>query len=479
MKMQSRKLQMIMAMLVLALVFVAACNRIGDETTPAIATDPYGLPQEEAPAQRGHEPRDLGGITMLVGCWWDNALPSSAMGWDEPDPATSGNYYQDRLIWENAQRVRREFNVEFENATLDHGAMVDVLTSSVMAGSAFADVVMLGGGMILSAIMGDLIMPLDEINLPNSDILGPQLYGLTLVEFRGDRWSFMCTRPYLNAMLMGVNLDIINAIGAPNPADLYTQGRWTWEAALNIMRMATRDTTGDGTIDQFGLAGQPGDIMFLFIGSNDGRLVTDDLQYYLDHSNTVEALEFMETIFREGLWEYDRAHGFDVGDWGRNFWAFHEGNSALFPATTWAMNDGDLPFDFIGVPFPLGPSNTSGNSTIGGWRQSFVIPHSTAWDPVDTLMVIEELFIWPGDEPDLKPDGELGWPRAVWLTEDCVQNQARAGRMMNQCIGMVVPQYNWIFGSFVNHFANQEMTVFQAIEHHRPPQQELLDNFFR
>ncbi|MCL2287455.1 MAG: ABC transporter substrate-binding protein [Firmicutes bacterium] len=496
MKATLRKASVVLVIMLVAALVFTACNRDGgtEPTTqvtqaeqpppppPAPADDVEAAPPTEDEAVRLggiHPPKDMGGRTLRVGCWWENALSFAIMGWDEPDPATAGNYFIDRMVWENGRRVYEEFNFVIEDVVLEHDQMVPMLTASVMAGDPFADIVMLGGGMQLTAFLGDLILPAQRINLPNSDVHGPQLYGHLLNPFGGEYLAVFPNQPFLDAMLMGVNMDIINAIGAPNPQELYVQGRWTWDAALEIMRMATRDTTGDGIIDQFGIAGQPGEIINLFIGSNDGRLVTDDNMYYLDHPNTVAALEFMEIIFREGLWEYDRVHGFDVGNWGVNFWAWHEGNSAFAPMTTWSMNNGDLPFDFIGVPFPLGPGNTSGNSTMGGYRQSWTFPHGSDWDPADILMILEEFWSWPGDEPDLMPDNELGWPRGVWLTEDCVQNQLNAGFRMTRCIGMVVPRYNWIFGSFVNHFANQEMTAMQAIEHHRGPQQEILDEYLR
>lgn len=46
-------------------------------------------------------------------------------------------------------------------------------------------------------------------------------------------------------------------------------------------------------------------------------------------------------------------------------------------------------------------------------------------------------------------------------------------------LGMVVPEYWWITGAFINHFYNQSMTVLQVIETYRGPQQDLLDSFFR
>ena len=369
-----------------------------------------------------------------------------------------------------------DFNFSFDPISIDYGYIVPTLTSSVMAGDPFADIFVLSGGGALPVIQGELIQPLSNINLPNSDLFGNNFYSRRVINFAGDYWSFLNLAPSVSGFGMGINLDIINATGAPNPVDLYNQGRWTWDALLEIMRLATADTTGDGTIDRWGISGQPGDLAWHFIGGNDGRMVTDDFQYWFDHPNTIEALEFIETIFREGLFMYDPAQGFDTGDWGRNFFAWQSGQSATWKATTWAMNDGDLPFEFAFVPFPTGPSNTSGNTWMAGWEQALAFP-SGVEGIADVLMVLEEFWSWPGDDTDLLYEGALAWPRGIFLTEEDVLRVAGVTFSQANCIGMQVPQYNWITGSFVNHFHEQTMTVLQAVEAYRGPQQEILDNF--
>jgi len=505
MKAFSRKASLfIVAALVLVLLFAACTNNDSDDnnvTLPAVTggTDaptpppppaPIDVPTDhddaylgivdDTPARTGgiHDPRDLGGRTIIAGNWWEGTIP---FAWDgeEPDPATASNYFMDRMIWENAQRVFQEFNFSIEEVIMDYEYVLSTLTASVMAGDPVADIMLLSGGMQLTAIRGDLILPLDSINLPNSDILGPQIYGRVFTEAFGNRWTFWDNRPESNGQFLGVNLDIINAIGAPNPVELYNRGQWTWDAMLEIMRMATRDTTGDGMLDQWGIAAQPGDIAFNLIGANDGIMVDDNLQYAFDHPNTVAALELMEIIFHESLWQYDPVAGMDVGNWGTNFFAFQEGRAALFVGMTWAMNDGDLPFEFAAVPFPMGPANTSGNVRMWGWDQALVFPHGSNWDAADILMVVEEFWSWPGDEPELMQEDGLGWPRSIFLTEDDVQRVAYVGRHANRDIGMVVPEYSWVLGAFLEYFANREMTVLPAIESRRGPQQELLDSFFR
>jgi multiple sugar transport system substrate-binding protein len=446
--------------------------------TPAPPVAPTETPTPATPTHGNIHPiRDMGGRTLRLASWWEGTIVGTVG--DEPDPATEDNYWIARMVWDNARRVEEQFNVRFTDTMVDYENVLPTLTTSVMAGDPFADVVMLSGWMQLSAILGDLIQPLEGSAPANSDIFGGNVYGRVITEALGHTWSFVDAQPDANGVTLGINLDIINAIGAPNPVDLYNQGRWTWDAFLDIMRLATADTTGDGIIDQFGVAGQPGDVALHLIGANDGMLVTDDFNYGFDHPNTIEALELVEIIFSEGLWEYDRVSGDPMGDWGRNFFSFQDGNAAFFPAVTWAMNDGNLPFEFAVVPFPLGPANTSGNTWLAGWNQGFTVPVGTSWDIEDIIIIIEELFSWPGDEPELLVLGALGWPRAVFLTEEDVQRQVGVSLTQATDIGMNVAEYSWILGTFIEHFMNQVMTAAQAVETYRGPQQEMLDMAFR
>ena len=494
--MKRKSIFLVIAMLILVLTFVA-CNRDGgtgavDAPTQAV-DEPPAPPPEQPPAPEADDPTaepvgdgiwrlrtpvDMGGRTLVVASDWGNGMPYTWVGRDEPDPATAGNYFIDRLQWNNAQRVFADYNFNFEYVHIVDGGITAALTASVMAGDPIGDLVFLGGGGILSGIVGDLIRPASVAYFPGSDIFGPQIYGRVTQAAFGEPWAFYYTAVSPHVWMMGVNLDIINAIGAPNPVDLYNEGRWTWDAALEIMRMATRDTTGDGVFDQWGIAGQPGDLVIHFIATNDGPLVDDDLNYAFDHPNTLAALELMETIFREGLWQYDPVLGVDPGDWARNFFAFQEGRAALFKSILWGMNDGDLPFEFAVIPFPTGPNNTSGATWSSGWGGGLTIPYGTSWEPSDMLRITEAFLSWPGEETELIIEGGLGWPRGVLPTEEDVQRWAANGFRARTDIGRVVPQYYWVGGTFTYHFANQTMNVMQVVEAYRAPQQELLDLFF-
>jgi len=482
-------------LLALAMVFFAACSNnddSGDTTvqdqppvTDTGAADtgtqddtvapPADVTPEEPQISGLHAPRDLGGNTINLLSWWPGSHQFFGLV-DEPDPGTANNYFIERLMWDNARRVEREFNVNFYELLLEYGYVLSTLSTSVLAGSPIADIAFISGGMTLTASINDVIQPLDEAAFPGSDLFGAGIYSRIRTTAFGHDWIMGPNEPNPGGMSMGVNLDIINAIGVQNPVDLYLAGQWNWENALNIMRTATRDTTGDGTIDQWGIAGQPGDFVAYLIGGNDGMLVTEDLNVGFDQPNAVEALEFAQTIFSEGLWQGDPL---EPGDWGTNFWAHHEGNAALFTTSYWTTNYGDLPFEFAVVPWPIGPSNTSGNTFNGGWQQGFSFPTASDWSNIDLLTVFEELTYWPGDDPGLMAEGVMNMLRGRFLTEEDAQRQMRMMETMASDLGFVVPEYHWFLGGVVGYFLRGEQTVSQAVEIHRPVRQEMLDNFFR
>jgi len=273
---------------------------------------------------------------------------------------------------------------------------------------------------------------------------------------------------------------IINSDQLPNPIELFEAGDWTWDAMLEIMRAATRSTRGDGVIDQFGIAGQPGDIVMHLIGANDGIMVNENFNYGFDHPNTVAALEFAEQIFLEALWAHEPPYVMDVSNWDRNFYSGkRDGNAALFPAITWSLDNMKPNFNYGFVPFPTGPNNTTGNTSLGGLQQGLAVPVGTDWDITDILIILEELFSWPGNNPELLYESFFTeWMREVFPTEADVQRAIHAGRTVASDIGRDVPQYYWVTGYFAAYFHNREMDTVQAIEYHRAAHQEMLDRRF-
>lgn len=483
-----KKIFLIAAGLLLAASFLTGCACEPDAPPPVaertdeviddIPTSPGGDDETQV-GGRIHEARDFGGRTLTVGAWF--AEPIGAFGWgdEEPDRATATNYVVERMIWDNARRVEEVFNVNFEYFIVGYDDFFPTLSASVMAGEPFADIVIFSGWMQMDG-MGTIIQPWDTAVLPNSDILGPAIYAEPTTIEGGHIWAINTVGADYRAFGLAVNLEIVDRDGLPNPIDLFESGQWTWDAMLDLMRLATRDTDGDGIDDQFGIGGQPGDIIQNLIGANDGMMVTEDFNYGFDHPNTIRTLEFAQQIFSERLW-YVAADGFYSGNWNRNFYApYQTGNALLFPAVTWALDNEPPAFNFGFVPFPTGPDNTTGNTWLTGLVQGICVPVGSAWEVADLLIILEELFSWPGEEYDLLFEaGGIDWMRENFLTEEDVQRAVFAGTTAASDIGRSVAQYYWVLGDFATAFWNQEMDVLQAVEYHSGPRQEMLDRRFR
>jgi len=418
-----------------------------------------------------HQPVDLGGRTIQLATFWPG---HELFGFgDEPDPATAENYLALRLMWDNAERVRHSFNVEFEELYFfdtdspimmsDLDVILNELRTSVAAGAPIADVALLLTHNKIHAILDDILVPLDSINLPRSDTLGYQIFTETVAEFLDERWSFRNSFPNTEAVMLGVNLEIINSIGAPNPVDLYHRGEWNWQSFLEIMRLANAsDHHISGICTLNGVSG--GEISRMLIAANDGRLVSDDFEWDLLHPNTLEALEFAELLYYEGL----VSRTWNIGH--------IRGNSAFFSTNTHNLIMSDIPYEHTILPMPAGPSNTSGTVATRGWHGGFVLPQASDWAPEEVLMIMEELHAWAG-EPELLQDFSLDWLRGSMPNDD-LERVLATGRSSVFCVYWIILDLGLSFMYFEDELHRGSMALLDLIEHNRASHQAILDEFF-
>jgi len=471
----------VFATMAILLLVLTACSNNNEEATnnqdPAVAnnvTDPT-ITDDTTPVVSS---LDLGGRVITSASWWD-VWRGRGTDSEPPDPAVVVNYLAERMQWDNMRRIEQEFNVSFDYVILSQGELVPTLLASVMAGDSIGDVVYLLGGQAFASANGDLLHPVSVFAPSTSDMLTTQVFMRPRNLLNGEFWNFSDTSPMVHGMGMGVNLDIINAIGAPNPVDLFNAGEWTWDAMREIMVMATMDTTGDGVIDQFGISGQPNNIMINLIAANNGHLVCPvTLTYGLGDPNTLEALEFVHEIFNTlNVWYYDSTSGNPMGDWGRNTFSYRDGRSALFTAATWMLQDDNLPFEYAMVPYPVGPSSPYDYVRMYGFSSGYGMPVTTT-NPQDVFRIMEEVMFWPGDEPELLTLAILEYARPAWLTEEDVFRAMYVGENVKTDLGMVIYGYYWVLGSFAYYFWHGHLTVAQAVEAHRPVRQEMIDAVF-
>ena len=506
-----------LTILFILILFITACGRntappqiTHDDNAPPPPPRQYFTDDDHPMGQdvlRGiHTPVDFNGKIITIATWQEGSIPFTMLPpvHLEPDPATSANYTRDRMIWNNARRVEYEFNFSVEEVvTRRPSQFAQLLRTSAAAGNAFADIVLLPPDIILEAAVNNWIQPLETISLPGSDLLGLQIYSRFTAEGLGHAWAFSTTEPNPAAFTLGVNLDVIYAAGAPNPVDLFNSGYWTWDAMLEIMRATTLDTTGDGTIDQWGIAeflsfsGEGSlhrrdrcNLLRNFIGANDGMLVTEDLNYGLDHPHSIEAMAFVETMLQEGLLRPNvrrLSSGMVLTSP-----LVRDGNFAFIVGTspdTWRgfTNASDLLFEFAVVPLPTGPSNTSGNTWLGGWETGLALPWGSAWEAAELLMVMEEYFSWAGYEWEKISDIPIIWANAIILSGEDAVRQLDAMHTKRMDLGVNVPRFAVELHNIIYNFTPQphfdvwwhNHTAQEVAEDYREPMQTALDRFFR
>ena len=444
--------------LIIFLSFTAACN--GDRLLPA-PTEANGTEDEE-PEEVFEIIRDLGGRHIRIASGWAY-LPFSTGG-PPPDPDTSRNYVMDRLLYNQIQRISREYNVTISPLPIPHSDIMPALQTSVMAGEPFADMVLLGGDMVFPAITGNLIYALEEFVQIDAGLWNPSNNLRPCANFVGFYWTFAPFTMNLEGSFLGVNLDIIHAAGAYNPATLYENGEWTFDRFREIMLLSTNVYYG-----QFGISGVPGDIIAHLIAANDGIMVYD-YSYAYDDARTIAALEFAFQIFRtDGTWLSE--HG--VQDWHNNFFAFTEGRSAFFPVGEWTMQQANVNFENTIVPFPRGPDNERPYSFMKGFGMGLAVPRGV-YRPEDVYTIFEGIFNWAGEYLLIQRDHEY--------VISLFPSDADALRAVNILrdqgkfdLGMAVPAFNWVHTTMAEGFVNGTMNVSVAVERFRNPQQMLLD----
>jgi len=486
-----------LAVLAIFLLAMSACSR--STPPPTLEIDPSAPPppivsnaqtSETTPVRGIHQPINFDNRTITIGLLQEGATPFTMLppAHMEPDPATSENYIRDRLIWDNARRVEHDFNFTLEEWVSRGSAhFAGQLRTSVLAGSAITDLIFAPPNILFEAVLGGQMQPLCQINLPCSDLLGNQFFSRFVAEGFGYAWAFHTTEPDTSAFTLGVNLDVINAAGAPNPVELYNNNQWTWDAMLNIMRMTTLETAGEQT--QWGIIGRPCELLRNFIGANDGVIVTEDYRFGFDHPNTLEALEFIETIMGEQLWMWDTYVTF-YGNGGSSMisrWSdFQSGNFAFKTGLHWSLSSpDDIPFDFAVIPLPAGPSNTSGSTSGGGWQTGVAFPRAASIEAVHLLMIMEEYFSWSVNEPERLHDMAITWGRGIVLTEDNAARHVYAATGQRFDMGNNIAAFDNILDEMVRYFMphndqwRDRRTSVEVIEIYRDQVQRELERIFQ
>jgi len=232
----------------------------------------------QVPAGRQY---DFGGQTVKIDAW--GIYPHR-------DIATYGgikNFYEDPRNQPQLQWVEETFNckIEFVEGRPGGRGWPEAILPSILAGDAPVDVISYFTGEVMGrslpvGLFHTLDSFLDEEYFQGKTLLEnyPSFFGNYREVIAGRTYNFFGSigqRFNLEPYFMAYNRDMLAKEGIPDLYDLVDQGKWTWDAFRDIVLAVTKDTDGDGKIDQGAWTFGMGDIHYLVV-SNNGKYIGEE-----------------------------------------------------------------------------------------------------------------------------------------------------------------------------------------------------------
>lgn len=178
-----------------------------------------------------------------------------------------------------------------------------------------------------------------------------------------------------------LNLDLINEAGAPDPRELAKEGKWDWNAFLDVAQK-TRALGSD--IYGYGASAWWGPYGVWLNASGGGFFTADRTACNLNSAESLEGLAFQRSLYQD--YNVATPYGEDPEP------PFRAGKVAMFQNGRWATPGvRTVEFNWDVVELPNGPQGTAGNWLFWG---AYVVNAKTAhpeeaWKLVQALTTAE------------------------------------------------------------------------------------------
>lgn len=295
-------LSMLLAVLLFVFV-IAGCSGGGNsesgsnESNKAAQQEPAQEtakePDKDQPAAAEEQKIDLGGDTIKIGVWYDDADPRLLK---EKSPADEE---QIKLI----EEVEKKYNTKIEFVKFgDYNKYVENFTTTSLSGEPFADIVLLELFWAFPTLANkDFIQPIDDkLDLNDPKYIDWMKKGGS---YKGKQYGMTDSSPSPYGLFY--NKTLVKKLGLEDPYELQQKGEWTWEKFRDFAKKATKDTNGDGKTDIFGIAGAYGKTNYFteqMVYSNKGSVDKDaegNIKFSLNSENAIEALQFVADLYNK------------------------------------------------------------------------------------------------------------------------------------------------------------------------------------
>jgi len=418
------------------------------------------------------DPIDMG-ITIVRGANFEQGSDFSDM--EAPDPAVDTAIAFAR--YDNFRRVEEKYNIRVETVILNFGDILPQLALAKMSGDDFVDLVWFNSQFVTQSVANDLVYDIPSIAPPDASYVTDEIYLHSPGPVLGKNVFLAENRAMFNADYLIINQDIINQVGAPNPVDLYNEGRWTWDAFREIAQMATRDTNNSGEINQWGISGWFPWFSAAIVASNGAKLSDmSTMKVNFNSAPVLEAFQFIQDIAVEDRTFFmPESDGmFEIWDWGATMDAFKGGNIAMAATRFWNDQGQDYAWTTSVVPMPTGPSNAIDGPTYFIEIVEWVLS-ATSKNPTWVYMILEECQYWHDG------DIEFAWSAEEDMIMECVQTIDDVWRVFDASKRYALDIMPWVQGGGLDGgvlwgLLNERETPAQIVTANEQVFQDTLDN---
>lgn len=307
--------------------------------------------------------------------------------------------------WDAQKKVNDAFTQKYPNLKIDLQVMPNdsywTKLQTMIAGGTPPDIgfmqEMLTPTYQAKGIMADLTDYMSKDTTFKKDSMPEGMYGPFTVN---GKLYCMPTMTFVNVLFY--NKTIFDNAGIPYPDENYT-----WDTLRETAKKLTKDTNGDGKVDQYGFSfGAWPNFIFPYIWANGGEFVKEDRKTaVLNSPENVQTFQFLHDI----IWK-DKATPSAAAN-KSNAYDFANGNIAMFDLGSW--NVGVYDDKKINYGITLTPKAPNGNRAVNtfpnGW---FIINQSENKDDAWKYLA----FNASEEGQKVAAEGKVGMPTNTQIT---------------------------------------------------------------
>jgi len=337
----------------------------------------------------GKEKYNFRGRTVTYSAWWEL----------RPQPGASVE--MDRQIRRVAE-VEKKYNVKIDYVNIPWGEYLARYITTVMAGDSMADIVCVEVNWFYpTLLLNNFCTNLSELGVFDFKAEKFQKETVEFGTYKDGVYAYEVGRIYPRGVLYW-NKSMFAREGLPDLYDLFFNYKWTWDKMLEFAKKLTKDTDGDGIIDQWGIGGATGRVWLGFIISNGAHFIDisdkSKPRFAMGDPNAIEALQAYQDFILKHQAVLIPPEG---SPWDYALQAFIDGKVGMLVEQIYRLHDfkTKMQDEYGVVLFPMGPRMKEYTSELTGHFVK-VMP-ITVKNPKE-VAIVEDAMTEP--HPDEDPD---------------------------------------------------------------------------